>query len=220
MEDNYLHKGLRRKLIKTLIEKGIDNETVLKAIEKIPRHCFLDNAFLEHAYQDKAFPIGEKQTISQPYTVAIQSALLDVSPKMKVLEIGTGSGYQSCVLLELGVELYTIEFHKSLSEKAKKMVHSLGYQAHFYHGDGSEGLEQFGPYDRILATAGAPFVSEKLIRQLKIGGKLVIPVGNESVQKMLLITRTSESNYTEQSHGNFKFVPLVGKEGWNKTSLK
>lgn len=220
MEDNYLHKGLRRKLIKTLIEKGIDNELVLKAIEKIPRHLFLDNAFLEHAYQDKAFPIGEKQTISQPYTVAIQSSLLDIAPKMKVLEIGTGSGYQSCVLLELGAELYTIEYHKSLSEKAKKMVHKLGYQAHFYHGDGSEGLEKFGPYDRIIATAGAPFVSEKLIRQLKIGGKLVIPVGNESVQKMLLITRTSEANYTEQAYGDFKFVPLVGKEGWNKTTLK
>jgi protein-L-isoaspartate(D-aspartate) O-methyltransferase len=130
MEDNYLHKGLRRKLIKTLIEKGIDNEGVLKAIEKIPRHLFLDNAFLEHAYQDKAFPIGEKQTISQPYTVAVQSTLLDVLPNMKVLEIGTGSGYQSCVLLELGADLYTIEYHKSLSEKAKKMVHQLGYHAH------------------------------------------------------------------------------------------
>jgi len=213
-EDSYLHKGLRRKLIKTLRDKGIQDEIVLQAIERVPRHIFLDNAFLEHAYQDKAFPIGEGQTISQPYTVASQTSLLKVSPGMKVLEIGTGSGYQCSVLIEMGANVFTIEYHKSLSEKSKQMLQSIGYTAQFFCGDGSEGLPRFAPYDRILATAGAPYVPQKLLEQLKTGGILVIPVGDQKTQKMLRLTKVSETEIKQEECGEFRFVPLVGKDGW------
>jgi protein-L-isoaspartate(D-aspartate) O-methyltransferase len=213
-EDSYLHKGLRRKLIKTLRDKGIQDEIVLQAIEKVPRHIFLDNAFLEHAYQDKAFPIGEGQTISQPYTVASQTSLLKLAPGMKVLEIGTGSGYQCSVLLEMGATVYTIEFHKNLYEKSRKMLQSIGYTAQFFCGDGSEGLPRFAPYDRILATAGAPYVPQKLLEQLKTGGILVIPVGDQKNQKMLRLTKVSEDKIIQEQFGEFRFVPLVGKDGW------
>jgi protein-L-isoaspartate(D-aspartate) O-methyltransferase len=221
LEDSYLHKGLRRKLIKILIDKGIQDDLVLEAINRVPRHIFLDNAFLEHAYQDKAFPIGDGQTISQPYTVASQTSLLQLKPGMKVLEIGTGSGYQCAVLLEMGANVFTIEYHKSLSDKAKKMLQSLGYKAQFFCGDGSEGLSKFGPYDRILATAGAPHVPQKLLEQLKIGGILVIPVGDQKNQKMLRLTKVSDKEITQEECGDFRFVPLVGKDGWNaqKSSL-
>lgn len=213
-EDSYLHKGLRRKLIKILRDKGIQDESVLQAIEKVPRHIFLDNAFLEHAYQDKAFPIGSGQTISQPYTVASQTCLLKLSPGMKVLEIGTGSGYQCSVLLEMGANVYTIEYHKELFEKSKKALQSMAYKAQFFCGDGSEGLPRFAPYDRILATAGAPYVPQKLLEQLKIGGILVIPVGDQKNQKMLRLTKLSETEITREECGDFRFVPLVGKDGW------
>ncbi len=215
LEDSYLHKGLRRKLIKILIDKGIQDDLVLDAINRVPRHIFLDNAFLEHAYQDKAFPIGDGQTISQPYTVASQTSLLKLSPGMKVLEIGTGSGYQCSVLLEMGANVFTIEYHKTLSDKAKKMLQALGYKAQFFCGDGSEGLARFGPYDRILATAGAPHVPQKLLEQLKIGGILVIPVGDQKNQKMLRLTKVSAKEITQEECGDFRFVPLVGKDGWN-----
>ncbi|HSY61757.1 MAG TPA: protein-L-isoaspartate(D-aspartate) O-methyltransferase [Cytophaga sp.] len=219
-EDSYLHKGLRRKLIKILRDKGINDDAVLEAINRVPRHIFLDNAFLEHAYQDKAFPIGDGQTISQPYTVASQTSLLKLEPGMKVLEIGTGSGYQCSVLLEMGVNVFTIEYHKSLFEKSKQMLHSLGYKAQFFCGDGSEGLARFGPYDRILATAGAPYVPQKLIEQLKVGGILVIPVGDQKNQKMLRLTKVSEKEITQEECGDFRFVPLVGKDGWNAKTNK
>lgn len=219
-EDSYLHKGLRRKLIKILRDKGINDEAVLEAINRVPRHIFLDNAFLEHAYQDKAFPIGDGQTISQPYTVASQTSLLKLEPGMKVLEIGTGSGYQCSVLLEMGVNVFTIEYHKSLFEKAKQMLQSLGYKAQFFCGDGSEGLPRFGPYDRILATAGAPYVPQKLLEQLKVGGILVIPVGDQKTQKMLRLTKVSEKEIIQEECGDFRFVPLVGKDGWNAKTNK
>ena len=214
MEDSYLHKGLRRKLIKILRDKAITDELVLEAINRVPRHIFLDNAFLEHAYQDKAFPIGDGQTISQPYTVASQTSLLKLSPGMKVLEIGTGSGYQCSVLLEMGANVFTIEYHRSLHEKAKKMLQSLGYKAQLFCGDGSEGLARFGPYDRILATAGAPYVPTKLLEQLKVGGILVIPVGDQKTQKMLRLTKVSATEISQEECGDFRFVPLVGKDGW------
>ena len=219
-EDSYLHKGLRRKLIKILRDKGVKDDVVLEAINRVPRHIFLDNAFLEHAYQDKAFPIGDGQTISQPYTVASQTSLLKLEPGMKVLEIGTGSGYQCSVLLEMGVNVFTIEYHKSLFEKSKQMLQSLGYKAQFFCGDGSEGLARFGPYDRILATAGAPYVPQKLIEQLKVGGILVIPVGDQKTQKMLRLTKVSEMEIIQEECGDFRFVPLVGKDGWNAKTNK
>lgn len=219
-EDSYLHKGLRRKLIKILRDKGINDDVVLEAINRVPRHIFLDNAFLEHAYQDKAFPIGDGQTISQPFTVASQTSLLKLEPGMKVLEIGTGSGYQCSVLLEMGVNVFTIEYHKSLFEKSKQMLQSLGYKAQFFCGDGSEGLPRFGPYDRILATAGAPYVPQKLLEQLKVGGILVIPVGDQKTQKMLRLTKVSEKEIIQEECGDFRFVPLVGKDGWNAKTNK
>jgi len=212
--DSYRHQGLRQQLIKVLKEKGITNATVLKAIGQIPRHCFLDNAFVEHAYQDKAFPIGEDQTISQPYTVAIQSTLLDVKKGDKVLEIGTGSGYQSSVLIELGAKLYTIEYHQRLYEKAKLILTKMGYKAQFYCGDGSKGIPQFAPFDKIIVTAGAPNIPDSLLLQLKIGGIMVIPVGDNANQVMIKITRKSETEFHKEQFGNFKFVPLVGKHGW------
>ncbi len=216
IEDSYRHRGMRRALVRTLAEKGIRNQQVLHAIQNVPRHVFFDQAFLEHAYQDKAFPIGEGQTISQPYTVAVQSELLDIKPGDRVLEIGTGSGYQCCILLELGAKVYTIEYVKSLHQQAKKMLNSMGYQANFIHGDGSRGFNAYAPYDKIIVTAGAPSVPEELIQQLAIPGKLVIPVGGTDRQKMLTIERLSESNITKKEHNYFSFVPLLGEQGWKK----
>ena len=171
MKDDYKHKGMRRKLVQVVKSKGIHNEQVLAAIGKIPRHFFLqDSALLEHAYQDKAFPIGEGQTISQPYTVAFQSELLDIKKGDKVLEIGTGSGYQAIVLMELGAEVYTIEYQRKLYEKTRDFLPKMGYRAHFFYGDGSLGMPRFAPFDKIIVTAGAPTVPNALIDQLKIGG--------------------------------------------------
>lgn len=213
-EDSYRHKGMRKQLVKKLQEKGITDQAVLEAIGKVPRHFFFDQAFVEQAYQDKAFPIGEGQTISQPYTVAFQTALLDVKDGDKVLEIGTGSGYQTCVLLEMGAKVYTIENKKALYEKASSFLPSLNYHAYFFCGDGTLGLQKFAPYHKILVTAGAPHVPEKLIEQLTDGGILVIPVGGEEVQEMIRIRKISKENVIRESMGIFRFVPLTGKDGW------
>ncbi|MCF6360288.1 MAG: protein-L-isoaspartate(D-aspartate) O-methyltransferase [Cyclobacteriaceae bacterium] len=216
MEDSYKARGLRRKLISIIKQKGIANPKVISAIEKVPRHFFLDNAFIEHAYQDKAFPIGEGQTISQPYTVAFQSELLDPQIGDKVLEIGTGSGYQACVLVEMGVNLFSMEYNKPLYDKTKKKLPAMGYRPVLKHGDGSLGWPIHAPFDGILVTAGAPVVPDALKEQLKIGGRLVIPVGDDKKQKMLLITRIAESEYDTKEFDNFSFVPLLGKQGWKK----
>ena len=215
-EDNYRHKGMRRQLIRTLVSKGINDEAVLKAVEAVPRHFFFEQAFLEHAYQDKAFPIGEGQTISQPYTVAVQTQLLNIKPGDKVLEIGTGSGYQCCILMEVGANVFTIEYNKKLYDQAKVQLRSMGYRPHFHLGDGTKGWPTFAPYDKIIVTAGAPTVPEALIDQLAPGGILVIPVGGEDHQEMLRITKDSDGKLKTDKHDYFRFVPLVGKHGWRK----
>lgn len=214
MEDSYKHQGMRRKLIQKLREKGIENESVLLAMGKIPRHVFFENAFLEHAYQDKAFPIGHGQTISQPYTVAFQTELLDLSVGDKVLEIGTGSGYQACVLCELGAVVFTIEYQKDLFQKTRRFLPQIGYRPHFFSGDGSKGLSAHAPYDKVIVTAGAPSVPSALLEQLNVGGCLVIPVGDNASQQMLRLTKTSDRKISKEVFSNFSFVPLKGEEGW------
>jgi len=210
MEDSNRHKGMRKRLAEKLYEKGIRDENVLGAIQAIPRHFFLDKAFEEHAYEDKAFPIDEHQTISQPYTVAYQTELLQVKKREKILEIGTGSGYQSAVLAVLGVRLYTIERHELLYQKAKKMFQNLGLLGiRSYFRDGYKGLGEFAPFDKILVTAGASEVPPALKKQLKVGGVLVIPVGNEVQQRMLKITRLNQTDYQEEVLSDFRFVPLL-----------
>ncbi len=216
MEDSFKARGLRRNLVKILINKGIENPKVIDAIGKVPRHFFLDNAFIQHAYQDKAFPIGEGQTISQPYTVAFQSQLLNPNIDDKILEIGTGSGYQACVLLEMGVKLFSMEYNKVLYDKTRKKLPTMGYRPILKNGDGSLGWPIHSPFDGIIVTAGAPIVPDALKEQLKIGGKLVIPVGDDKMQKMLLITRINKSEFDTKEYDNFSFVPLLGKQGWKK----
>lgn len=215
LEDNYRQRGLRNKLVKVLQNKGIKDERVLAAIGKVPRHVFFENAFLEHAYQDKAFPIGEGQTISQPYTVALQTEKLEIKPGDKVLEIGTGSGYQACILLELGAKVFTIEYNKNLCEKAKAFLPKLGYKPYFYYGDGSKGIPAKAPFDKIIVTAGAPVVPDALIEQLAEGGILVIPVGNRNKQVMLKITKKN-GELIKEEFDYFSFVPLLGEQGWGK----
>jgi protein-L-isoaspartate(D-aspartate) O-methyltransferase len=213
LEDNYKQRGLRNKLVKILRNKGISDERVLDALAKVPRHVFFDNALLEHAYQDKAFPIGEGQTISQPYTVAFQTEKLEIKLGDKILEIGTGSGYQACILLELGAKVYTIEYNQKLYEKTKVQLPKMGYKPYFFFGDGSKGLASKAPYDKIIVTAGAPVVPTALTDQLKEGGILVIPVGNRDKQAMLRITK-KKGELVKEEFENFAFVPLLGKEGW------
>jgi protein-L-isoaspartate(D-aspartate) O-methyltransferase len=213
--DTYKHRGLRNKLVRIIRGKGITDPAVLDAVARVPRHVFFDEALLDHAYQDKAFPIGEGQTISQPYTVAFQTQLLKVRPGDKVLEVGTGSGYQACILLELGARLYTIEYNRKLSELAKKMLDGMGYHPHFIVGDGSKGYPAKAPFDRILVTAGAPSVPDTLTDQLAEGGILVIPVGDRDRQKMIRITRQSGKLHKEE-FDYFAFVPLLGEKGWKK----
>lgn len=212
-EDSYRHKGLRKKLVEIVREKGITNEKVLEAIEKIPRHYFLDSAFDEVAYEDRAFPIGEDQTISQPYTVAYQTQLLDVKPFNKVLEIGTGSAYQACVLAELGVQLCTIERQKKLFESNKKFEYLRKYpNIKFFYGDGFEGLPTFAPFDKVIITAAAPFIPPKLIAQMKVGGVMVIPIDSGDTQIMKRITKLENGALKEEIFDRFSFVPmLVGK---------
>ncbi|MDN5199731.1 protein-L-isoaspartate(D-aspartate) O-methyltransferase [Fulvivirgaceae bacterium BMA10] len=214
LEDSYKHKGMRRALVKKIANKGIEDPGVLEAINSVPRHFFLDKVFVEKAYQDIAFPIEEGQTISQPYTVAFQTQLLNVQKHDKILEIGTGSGYQCCVLLEMGAKVFSIEYNQRLCEKAKKFLPKMGYHPRIFCGDGSKGLEMFAPFNKIIVTAGAPFVPEALKNQLEIGGVLVIPVGNSKTQKMLRITRISENEFKEESKDHFSFVPLRGEYGW------
>lgn len=214
-EDTYRHKGLRKKLIDILKEKGITDNNVLNAINNIPRHFFLDSAFDEIAYEDRAFPISDGQTISQPYTVAYQSQLLQVKPLEKILEIGTGSIYQASVLAEMGAKVFTIERQKNLYEKTKQFVLKAKYpNIKFFYGDGFEGLPTFAPFDKVIITAAAPFVPPKLIEQLKTGGKMVIPVDEGPHQRMLRLTKNADGSYTEEAFQNFSFVPmLTGKNG-------
>ena len=209
MIDSFKHKGLRQKLVDTLISKGIKNEAVLEAIRTIPRHWFMDSSFLDHAYQDKAFPIAANQTISQPYTVAYQTELLEVEPNHKVLEIGTGSGYQTAVLCLLEAEVYSIERQLELFKKTSLFLPKIGHVAkRLIFGDGYKGLKEEAPFDRILVTAGAPFVPTPLLAQLKVGGRLVIPVGEEE-QVMTLYIRSGQKNFEKHEFGNFKFVPML-----------
>jgi len=209
LQDTFKHKGLRRQLIQSLREKGIENERVLAAMDDLPRHSFMDNAFLQFAYEDKAFPIGAGQTISQPYTVAFQSTLLEVEKGHKVLEIGTGSGYQTAVLMNLGAKVYTVERQRPLYDTVRVMLPKLNFRPKFFYGDGYKGLPPFAPFDRVLVTAGAPFIPEALKEQLKVGGLLVIPVGDGDVQRMYRLRKISETEFEEQEYGDFKFVPLL-----------
>ncbi len=208
-QDSFLAKGKRQKLIDSLREKGIRDENVLEAMNKVPRHVFMDNAFLHHAYQDKAFPISSGQTISQPYTVAFQTELLNIRKRDKVLEIGTGSGYQAAILIEMGARVYTIERHRELFNKAQKTLSRLGYNAHFFHGDGHQGKPQYGPYNAILITAATEDIPSGLIEQLKPGGCLVAPVGGQHNQVMTRVCKDENGEITETNHGLFMFVPML-----------
>jgi len=209
MEDTFRHKGLRKKLVETVSKKGITNKKILEAINNVPRHLFMDTGFISFAYKDQAFPIGEGQTISQPYTVAFQTQLLEIERHEKVLEIGTGSGYQAAVLLELGARVYTIERHRKLFLKVQTLLPNLGYKPNFYYGDGYKGIPSFAPFDKILITAASARVPEELLKQLKIGGRMVIPVGGEGYQEMTLIVKKGEGKYERSNHGGFVFVPMV-----------
>ena len=211
VNDTFRHQGLRRQLVDLLKEKGITNRLVLDAIGKIPRHLFMDNAFLEYAYQDKAFPIDCEQTISQPFTVAYQTQLLDPVKGEKVLEIGTGSGYQSCVLAETGAKVFTIERHRPLHDATKKRFESLGYfTIKSFYGDGFKGQASYGPYDKILVTCGAPEIPAALVAQLKIGGLMVIPVGDIlAEQVMTTVLKKSEKEVEIFEFDKFRFVPML-----------
>lgn len=209
-EDTYRHKGLRRKLVETVRSKGITDEDVLEAINRIPRHFFLDSAFDEVAYEDRAFPIGEGQTISQPYTVAYQTQLLELKKFEKVLEIGTGSAYQACVLAELGVQVYTIERQKKLFEGNKLFAYLKKYpNIKFFYGDGYEGLPTYGPFDKVLITAAAPEIPPKLVQQLKPGGMMVLPLGSGDVQRMMRLTKLASGAMKEEVFDQFSFVPMI-----------
>ncbi len=206
--DTYRHKGLRKRMIESLIAKGITDDKVLEAMNAVPRHFFLDSSFDNIAYEDRALQIACLQTISQPSTVAFQTQLLKIEPRMKILEIGTGSGYQTAVLHRFNVRLYTIERQKSLYDQAKEMFHLLNIRPHCFYGDGYKGLPGFAPFDRVLVTCGATEIPKDLFHQMKIGGIMVIPVG-ENVQTMLRITKTSETEYRQEEFGNFTFVPML-----------
>jgi len=208
MLDNLLHKGRRKKLVETIKSKGITDERVLDAIGKIPRHLFMESFLDKVAYEDRAQPIASGQTISQPYTVAFQTQLLELERGDKVLEIGTGSGYQTAVLLEVGAKVYSIERQRNLYEQTRVFLPILGYSANLFWGDGYKGKAIYAPFDKILITAGAPFLPPELLSQLKIGGILVAPIG-ENEQVMYSIVRVGESDYEQKEHGNFRFVPLL-----------
>ena len=212
MKDSYKHKGMRNKLAQTVKAKGIQDERVIEAIKSVPRHLFMDSGFLDHAYQDKAFPIAADQTISQPYTVAFQTELLEIKPGDKILEIGTGSGYQTAILLYLQAKVYTIERQLVLYKKTKIFFDKMGYRPKKYvFGDGYKGLPEDAPFDGIIITAGAPNIPPKLMSQLAIGGRMVIPVGDDE-QVMTLITRTGEKEFHRQEFGSFRFVPMLGNK--------
>lgn len=209
MTDTFEAKGKRKKLVADLRNKGITDEDVLRAIDIVPRHLFMDPAFLNHAYVDKAFPISSGQTISQPYTVAVQSSLLGVKKRDKILEIGTGSGYHAAILAEMGAKVYTIERFRELFLKAQRILTSLGYNIDFFYGDGYEGKPQYGPYDGVVITAAAPAVPPAILQQLKTGGRLVIPLGTSASQVMTVVERTGPDSFEYSDHGNFVFVPLL-----------
>ena len=213
VNDTYRHKGLRRQLAGLLKEKGIENEEVLKAIETVPRHLFLNSSFIERAYEDIAFPIGAGQTISRPHTVAFQTELLELKKGEKVLEIGTGSGYQTSVLLEMGVKVFTIERQKALFDLTKTFLPSIGYNPKFFYGDGYKGLPIFAPYDKIIITAGAPIVPDALLDQLKVGGIMIIPLGDK-IQIMTMIKKIAPKKFEKVEYGEFKFVPLLENKEW------
>lgn len=213
-QDNPKFKQRRRQLVDTLADKGIKDRRVLDAFDVVPRHVFVDTALQDQAYKDTALPIGKDQTISQPYTVARQTELLEVQPGEKVLEIGTGSGYQAAILCELGARVCTVERHKELYQKAKSTLKELGYSVRAKLGDGTLGWSAYAPYDAIVVTAGAPVVPEDLVEQLNINGRLVVPVGDEKRQEMIRIIKIREDEYEEERYNDFKFVPLIGKKGW------
>ena len=215
VEDNYRHKGLRKQLVDQLRAKGITDEAVLSAINEVPRHIFLDSSFVELAYQDKAFPIGSGQTISQPSTVAFQTQLLQVEKGMKVLEIGTGSGYQACVLAAMGAKVFTIERQRNLYFKTKEILEQLPFRVKTFLGDGFEGLPTYAPFDRVIITAGAPDIPEALITQMKAGAIMVIPMDNPNGdgQTMLRITKLEDGTLKKEEFGDFKFVPMLKEIG-------
>jgi protein-L-isoaspartate(D-aspartate) O-methyltransferase len=210
LADSYKHKGLRKQLVEGIRNKGISDERVLQAILEIPRHYFIDSAFDQIAYEDRAFPIAEGQTISQPYTVAYQTQLLEVKPHEKILEVGTGSAYQACVLALMGAQVYTIERQKQLYVHNKQFAYLRNFPAiRYFYGDGYQGLPTYAPFDKIVVTAAAPVVPDKLVEQLKPGGKMVIPVGEGKVQQMLRINKSVDGKIYEEIFDNFSFVPML-----------
>jgi protein-L-isoaspartate(D-aspartate) O-methyltransferase len=210
LSDSYRHKGLRKQLVELIRNKGINDERVLQAILEIPRHYFIDSAFDQIAYEDRAFPIAEGQTISQPYTVAYQSQLLDVQSREKVLEVGTGSGYQACVLAIMGAQVYTIERQKQLYDQNKQFSFLRNYPAiRYFYGDGYQGLPTYAPFDKIIVTAAAPAIPDKLVDQLKPGGKMVIPVGEGKIQQMMRINKNASGQIHEEIFDDFSFVPML-----------
>ncbi len=214
--NNPKFKRRRQNLVNTLAEKGIDDPRVLEVFNIVPRHVFVDTALEDRAYKDTALPIGKEQTISQPYTVASQTELLEVKPGEKVLEIGTGSGYQAAILCELGAEVYTVERHKELYEKARDTLKELGYSVRSKLGDGTLGWSAYAPYDAIVVTAGAPVVPDDLVEQLSLNGRLVVPVGDDKRQEMVRIIKIRKDEYEKEHYSDFKFVPLIGKKGWQE----
>lgn len=220
-EDEYLFQGKRKRLVELLKTKGIKDPRVLSALEKIPRHLFFDTstarpALLDHAYSDKALPIGAGQTISQPYTVAFQTEQLEINPGEKILEIGTGCGYQTAVLLEMGAKVYSIERQKTLFDKTKLFLPYIGYTgAKLIYGDGYKGLPQFAPYDKIIVTAGAPYIPNDLLLQLKVGGIMLIPLGEGDIQEMIWLKKIGETSFDKKVLGNFRFVPLLQNKSGN-----
>ncbi len=215
LQDSYKLKGKRKQLVAELKQLGILSKKVLSAIEKVPRHFFFPDDFIDKAYDNIAFPIGQGQTISQPFTVAMQTQLLDIHKNDKVLEIGTGSGYQAAILKVLGADVYTIETVKELHLNAKQLFNKIGLAINCIYGDGSKGLPEIAPFNKIIITAAAPKLMNSFTEQLKKGGLMVAPVGNLDVQKMILIKRNGEKDYTKTTHGNFNFVPLTGTHGWS-----
>lgn len=208
-EDSYRHKGLRRKLIDELRRKGIRDERVINAIDKVPRHLFMESSFVEFAYQDKAFPIAAGQTISQPYTVAFMTELLNIKPLDKVFEVGTGSGYQTAILSELGAKVYTIERQNELFQSCQHLLKMLGYNPYYFFGDGYLGKTSYAPYDKIIVTAGAPEIPKDLIDQMAVGGRMAIPIGASSLQVMTTVDKLSPTQVSVREHGNFVFVPML-----------
>ncbi|MFH2095868.1 MAG: protein-L-isoaspartate(D-aspartate) O-methyltransferase [Bacteroidota bacterium] len=209
MEDSYLHKGQRKKLVESLKDKGINDEQVLDAMMQVPRHLFMRPDFVGFAYRDQAFPIECEQTISQPYTVAFQSQLLEIKKGEKVLEVGTGSGYQAAVLVQMGAKVFSIERHRGLFLDAQKTMLRLGYKAELFYGDGYAGKQAYMPFDKIIITAAPPVIPSELLNQLKTGGYLVAPVGDRNLQKMIRIKKTGENSFEKEEHGNFVFVPML-----------